>query len=277
MPFGCWRGARTSSSRGDLELDPLPVEPWVEWLADLMRGASIRTGAGRGGLWCRLNRRPPRAGRRNAEAQAALKCGARRRRAKVGSRWRTELEVVREFRAASGGGRESLRSSLLNYSPPPPGFVLKRPKKRLLNAMRSDGPRFLCPVRAVRPSRTHGREDRSSWMRPTSAADADLRGKWVPSGGGSPLGHSTSPRWGEKALLLAVCLRPGRSTPGTGVHPHAAPRSPSTGSVVIITILYHHLGQWPRPSRRRPPHLRPSPTLPPLVNLLLPIARLQPR
>ena len=100
------------------------------------------------------------------------------------------------------------RSSCLNYLHRL-GFVLKRPKKRLLKADAAKRETFVAEYAAlVDEAQQVGAKvffvDEAHFR-----ADADLRGKWVLKGEPA-LVDSTSPRWGEKASYYsAVCLETG--------------------------------------------------------------------
>ena len=100
------------------------------------------------------------------------------------------------------------RSSSLNYLHRL-GFVLKRPKKRLLKADAAKRETFVAEYAAlVDEAQQMGAKvffvDEAHFR-----ADADLRGKWVLKGEPA-LVDSTSPRWGEKASYYsAVCLETG--------------------------------------------------------------------
>ena len=89
------------------------------------------------------------------------------------------------------------------------GFVLKRPKKRLLKADAAKRETFVAEHAAlVDEAQQVGAKiffaDETHFR-----ADADLRGNWVLKGEPS-LVDSTSPRWGEKASYYsAVCLETG--------------------------------------------------------------------
>jgi transposase len=110
---------------------------------------------------------------------------------------------VREFvwrRFGVALGRSSCRNYLHRL-----GFVLKRPKKRLLKA---DAERRAIFVReyALLWAAAHAAGARVFFADEAHFyADADLRGTWVPKGEPA-LVDSTSPRWGEKASYYsAVC------------------------------------------------------------------------
>ncbi len=100
------------------------------------------------------------------------------------------------------------RSSCLNYLHRL-GFVVRRPKKRLLKA---DDARREAFVREYRALRVVAQLTGAKLFFADEAhfyADADLRGKWVLRGEPA-LVDSTSPRYGEKASYYsAVCLETG--------------------------------------------------------------------
>ena len=116
-------------------------------------------------------------------------------------------KAVRQF----AGDRFSIglsRSSCVNWLHRL-GFVLKRPKKRLLKADEAKREVFVAEYSALREEaqRTGARiffADEAHFR-----ADAELRGKWVLRGEAA-LVDSTSPRYGEKASYYsAVCLETG--------------------------------------------------------------------
>ena len=116
-------------------------------------------------------------------------------------------KVVRQFVSERFGVSLS-RSSCLNWLHRL-GFVLRRPKKRLLKASEAKREAFVAEYAALREEarRTEARiffADEAHFR-----AYAELRGKWVlrrePA-----LVDSTSPRYGEKAIYYsAVCLDTG--------------------------------------------------------------------
>ncbi len=116
-------------------------------------------------------------------------------------------KVVRCFVAERFGIALS-RSSCLNYLHRL-GFVVKRPKKRLLKADAAKRATFVGEYAALRreAARTGAKHffvDEAHFY-----ADADLRGKWVLKGEPA-LADSTSPRYGEKASYYsAVCVETG--------------------------------------------------------------------
>jgi transposase len=117
--------------------------------------------------------------------------------------WKVVRQFIRDrFRVALG------RSSCLNYLHRL-GFVLKRPKKRLLKA---DPERRATFVREYALLRAAAAETGAKIFfvdEAHSSADVDLRGKWVLRGEPALVG-STSPRHGEKASYYpAVCLETG--------------------------------------------------------------------
>jgi putative transposase len=112
-------------------------------------------------------------------------------------------KVVREF-VQRRFGITLGRSSCLNYLHRL-GFVLKRPKKRLLKA---DPARRAAFVREYALLQATAQTSGATMFFADEAhfyADADLRGKWVPKGEPALVG-SSCPRWGEKASYYsAVC------------------------------------------------------------------------
>lgn len=116
-------------------------------------------------------------------------------------------KVVRQF-VRERFGRALGRSSCLNYLRRL-GFVLKRPKKRLLKANPERRAEF---VREYARLRTVAAGTGAKIFFADEAhfyADVDLRGKWVLKGEPA-LVDTTSPRYGEKASYYsAVCLETG--------------------------------------------------------------------
>jgi len=116
-------------------------------------------------------------------------------------------KVVRAF-CQQRFGVTLCRSSCLNYLHRL-GFVVRRPKKRLLKADAAKREAFVREYRALRVvAQLTGAKiffaDEAHFY-----ADADLRGKWVLRGQPA-LVDSTSPRYGEKASYYsAVCLETG--------------------------------------------------------------------
>jgi transposase len=105
-------------------------------------------------------------------------------------------------------GRVLSRSSCLNYLHRL-GFVLKRPKKRLLKASAEEREAFVAAYAALREEA--GAQGAPIYFVDEAhfRADAKLRAKWVLRGQPALVG-STSPRLGEKATYYsAVCLEQG--------------------------------------------------------------------
>ena len=100
------------------------------------------------------------------------------------------------------------RSSCLNYLHCL-GFVLKRPKKRLVKADEQKRESFVAEYAALWDEA--GRSGARIFFADEAhfRADAELRGKWMLKGEPA-LVDSTSPRYGEKASYYsAVCLETG--------------------------------------------------------------------
>ncbi len=144
----------------------------------------------------------------SGEQQAELKAAVREAPSQAGielSNW--NWRAVRRFVEDRFGPALS-RSSCLNYLHRL-GFVLKRPKKRLLKADPVRREAFVSEYVALTAAtrRTGGKiffADEAHFQ-----ADADLRGKWVLKGEPALVG-STSPRRGEKvSYYSAVCLETG--------------------------------------------------------------------
>jgi transposase len=116
-------------------------------------------------------------------------------------------KVVRTF-CRERFGIPLCRSGCLNYLHRL-GFVVRRPKKRLLKADEAKRAAF---VREYAALRVVARLTKAKLFFVDEAhfyADADLRGKWVLKGQPA-LVDSTSPRYGEKASYYsAVCLETG--------------------------------------------------------------------
>ena len=99
-------------------------------------------------------------------------------------------------------------SSCLNYLHRL-GFVVRRPKKRLLKADEAKRAAFVREYAALRVVAQLTGAKRFFADEAHFYADADLRGKWVLRGAPA-LVDSTSPRYGEKASYYsAVCLETG--------------------------------------------------------------------
>ena len=120
-------------------------------------------------------------------------------------------KVVRQFLKQSFDLGLS-RSSCLNYLHRL-GFVLKRPKKRLLKAKDEERKAFVLQYRQIREEAERIGAKIFFVDEAHFRADADLGcrmgGKWVLKGEPA-LVDSTSPRWGEKACYYSgVCLESG--------------------------------------------------------------------
>ena len=114
---------------------------------------------------------------------------------------------VRQF-VSERFGIELSRSSCLNYLHRL-GFVLRRPKKRLLKADEAKREAFVAEYAAL--SEEAQRSGTKIFFADEAhfRADSELRGKWVLRGG-QALVDSTSPSYGEKASYYsAVCLETG--------------------------------------------------------------------
>ena len=142
------------------------------------------------------------------EQRAELKAAVPGLPSQVGielSNW--NWRVVRRF-VEDRFGLALSRSSCVNYLHRL-GFVLKRPKKRLLKADPARREAFVAEYAALTAAaRRSGTKiffaDEAHFQ-----ADADLRGKWVLKGEPALVG-STSPRRGEKvSYYSAVCLETG--------------------------------------------------------------------
>jgi transposase len=186
-----------------LERDPHPIG---EWLAEFRRD-------GPPGLAFEQSGGPPPAidTREQAARRAAVQESPRAAGLELAN-WNGK--VVRLF-VQQRCGRRLSRSSCLNYLHRL-GFVLKRPKKRLLKADADARAAFVATsVELLAEAAASGAKlffvdvfvDEAHFR-----ADADLRGKWVLKGE-SALVDSPSPRWGEKASYYsyysAVCLETG--------------------------------------------------------------------
>ena len=116
-------------------------------------------------------------------------------------------KVVRRF-VEERFGLSLCRSSCLNYLHRL-GFVLKRPKKRLVKADLVRREAFVSEYAALTAAARRTGVKIFFADEPHFRADADLRGKWVLKGEPA-LVESTSPRRGEKASYYsAVCLETG--------------------------------------------------------------------
>ena len=91
------------------------------------------------------------------------------------------------------------------------GFVLKRPKKRLLKADETKREAFVAEYAARwdEAQRTGARTGARTFFADEAhfRADSELRGKWVPRGKPA-LVQSTGPRYGEKASYYSAASSP---------------------------------------------------------------------
>ena len=142
--------------------------------------------------------------RQQAQVKAAVQGAPREVGIDLGD-W--NWKVVRQF-VGERFGQALGRSSCLNYLHRL-GFVLKRPKKRLLKA---DPERRAVFVREYALLRAMAAATGAKIFFADEAhfyADVDLRGKWVLKGEPALVG-STSPRYGDKASYYsAVCVETG--------------------------------------------------------------------
>ena len=117
--------------------------------------------------------------------------------------WKAVHQFIRER-----FGIKLSRSSCLNYLHRM-GFVLRRPKKRLVKADEAKREAFVAEYTALMEEARQGNAKIFFADEAHFRADAELRGKWVLRGEPA-LVDSTSPRYGEKAsYYCAVCLETG--------------------------------------------------------------------
>ena len=146
-------------------------------------------------------------------------------------------KVVRQF-VKERFGRVLSRSSCWNYLRRP-GFVLKRPKKRLLKANAEKREAFVASYVALRAeAQVRGAKiffvDEAHFR-----ADVDLRAKWVLRGEPA-LVDTSSPKYGEKATYYsAICLETGEVT--------AMPVPGNTNAATSVTFLKQLREQHPEP------------------------------
>jgi transposase len=144
----------------------------------------------------------------SAAQQAALKAAVQRPPQEAGidlADW--NWKVVRRFVVERFGitlGRSSCHNYLHRL-----GFVLRRPKKRLLKADAAKRQAFVATYATLRKEAPTSGAKHFFVDEAHFYADADLRGKWVLKGTPA-LVDSTSPRYAEKASYYsAVCLETG--------------------------------------------------------------------
>lgn len=146
-------------------------------------------------------------------------------------------KVVRTF-CQQRFGVTLCRSSCLNYLHRL-GFVVRRPKKRLLKADEAQREAFVREYAALRVvAQFTGAKiffvDEAHFY-----ADVDLRGKWVLRGEPA-LVDSTSPRWGEKASYYsAVCLATGEV--------EYLPLEENSTAAMSVAFLRHLRARHPQP------------------------------
>ena len=188
-----WSAARVAEA---LERDAHTIGEWLAVFRE--RGPAGLTFEQTGGSPPALDER------QQARAKAAVQGAPREVGIDLGDwNWKVVRQFIRErFGLALG------RSSCLNHLHRL-GFVLKRPKKRLLKA---DPERRAVFVRGCALLRATAAATGAKIFFADEAhfyADADLCGTWVLKGEPAPVG-STSPRYGEKASYYsAVCLETG--------------------------------------------------------------------
>ena len=159
-------------------------------------------------------------------------------------------KVVRQFLKQSFDLGLS-RSSCLNYLHRL-GFVLKRPKKRLLKAKDEERKAFVLQYSQIREEAQESGAKIFFVDEAHFRADADLRGKWVLKGEAA-LVDSTSPRWGEKACYYSgVCLETGE----VEAMEIAGNSNAETSTAFLQQLRANHpgtsgsnLGQWASPPR----------------------------
>jgi transposase len=145
-------------------------------------------------------------------------------------------KVVRLF-VQQRWGRRLSRSSCLT-SVHRLGFVLKRPKKRLLKADADARAAFVATYVALLAEAVATGAKLFFVDEAHFRADADLRGKWVLKGTPA-LVDSTSPRWGEKASYYsAVCLETGE----VEAMELASTSTAATSAAFLQQLRAHHPG-----------------------------------
>ena len=131
-------------------------------------------------------------------------------------------------------GRSSCRNYLHRL-----GFVLKRPKKRLVKANTEKRARFVREYALLRAAAQASGAKLFFADEAHFYADVDLRGKWVLRGEPA-LVDSTSPRWGEKASYYsAVCLETGEV--------EAMELDENSSAVTSVAFLQQLRAQHPEP------------------------------
>jgi transposase len=171
----------------------------------------------------------------NPAQQAALKAAVQHPPREAGidlAAW--HWKAVRRF-VSERFGLTLSRSSCHNYLHRL-GFVVKRPRKRLLKGDEAQREAFVADYAALRrEAQTTGAKhffvDEAHFY-----ADVDLHGKWVLKGTPA-LVESTSPRYGEKAsYYAAVCLETGE----VEAMPLAGNSSAETSASFLQQLRAHH-------------------------------------
>jgi transposase len=143
-------------------------------------------------------------------------------------------KVVRRF-VAERFGITRARSSCHRYLHRL-GFVVKRPKKRLLKADEAKRAAFVAAYASLRAEAPVSGAQHFFVDEAHCYADVDLRGKWVLKGTPA-LVDSTSPRYGEKAsYYAAVCLETGE----VDVLPLEGTSTAETSVTFLRQLRAHH-------------------------------------
>ncbi len=146
-------------------------------------------------------------------------------------------KVVRRF-VQERFGVALARSTCLHYLHRL-GFVLKRPKKRLLKADEAKREAFVAEYARLRGEAAASGAKHFFVDEAPFYADADLRGRWVLKGEPA-LVDSTSPRYGEKAsYYAAVCVETGEGD--------AIPLDGNSTAATSVAFLKHLRAQHPEP------------------------------
>ena len=170
--------------------------------------------------------------------QAELKAAVQAAPAAVGiERANWNWKVVRQF-VQERFGRVLSRSSCWNYLKRL-GFVVKRPKKRLLKANAEKREAFVAAYVALR-TEAQARGAKIFFVDEAHfRADVELRAKWVLRGEPA-LVDTSSPKYGEKATYYsAICLETGEVA--------AMPVEGNTNAATSVTFLKQLREQHPEP------------------------------
>ena len=225
-----------------LEREPHTIGNWL---------ANFRRAGAQGLVFEHTGCPPPPPPALNAGQQDQLKSAVQNPPGEAGielSNW--NWKVVRQFLKQSFDLGLS-RSSCLNYLHRL-GFVLKRPKKRLLKAKDEARKAFVLQYSQIREEAQESGAKIFFVDEAHFRADADLRGKWVLKGEPA-LVDSTSPRWGEKACYYSgVCLEAGE----VEAMEIAGNSNAETSTAFLRQLREKHpgtsgsnLGQWASPPR----------------------------